>query len=156
MPRRFQFRLQPILRLRESLEKEAQRHLARMQDIRREKEGHLDGLVQARTEAFLSRRAAPGEIVDLEAWKATERFLVALDRRIAAAEEALAQAVQRVLEAREALLRAHVQHLSLLRLRDRRLEQHRLETLHEEAKEVDDMTVLRFRHRQAARAAAQP
>lgn len=145
MPRRFSFRLQPILRLRESLEKEAQRHLARMLGLQATCEQQLDDLVRHRAETFESRRVPAGMLVDVDAWKATERYLVVVDRRILQAEEALAQAVKRVLDARQALLTAHRHHLSLLRLRDRRLEQHSLETAREEAREVDDMTVLRYR-----------
>lgn len=145
MARRFRFRLQPILRLREALEKEAQRHLARMMAHQQECEAALDALVAARTAAFAQRQVPAGMRVDLEAWRATERYLVVLDRRIVAAEGVLAQAIQRVLEARQALIRAHVHHLSMLRLKERRLEQHQLETQREEAKETDDMTVLRFR-----------
>lgn len=145
MARRFRFRLQPILRLRESLEKEAQRHLARMLQFQRESEGALNVLVLERARAFGLRRTEPGAIVDIPVWKATERYLVVVERRILEAEEHLAEAIRRVDAARQALVQAHKNHLSLLRLRERRQEQHRLDTVRDEAKEADEMTVLRFR-----------
>lgn len=145
MAKRFLFRLQPILKLRESLEKEAQRHLARMIALQTAAERNLDDLVRLRAETFDRRRVPAGMIVDLQDWKATERYLVVVDRQILAAEEALALAVRRVLDARQALLTAHRHHLTLLRLRERRQEQHLLETSRLEAREVDDMTVLRYR-----------
>lgn len=143
--RRFIFRLQPILKLREALEKEAQRHLARMMGFQQEKEAHLDALAREREEVQNSRRAKTGAVLDIAAWKAAERYLVVIDRRIVAAEAALAEAIKRVLDARQALAQAHREYLMLVRLRERKWEQHQADLLKDEAKEADDLTVLRFR-----------
>lgn len=143
--RRFTFRLQPILKLREALEKEAQRQLARMLDLQREVERRIEALVQERLEVLATRRAAPGQVLDLPSWKAAERYLVVLERRLAKAEEALTEAAKRVQEARQGLVQAHRDHLMLVRLKERKWEQYLLDTLHDEAKETDDLTVLRFR-----------
>lgn len=145
MARRFHFRLQPILRLREALEKEAQRHLARMMGLQREREAALEALAREREGVLEVRRAKPGALLDLPAWRAAERYLVVLDRRIVAAEVALAEAVKRVLEARQALQQAHREHLMLVRLQERKWEQHRQAQLWDEAKEADDLTVMRYR-----------
>lgn len=145
MARRFSFRLQPILKLRAALEKEAQRHLGRMVERQRYEEAHLEALVREREVVVDSRRTPPGAVLDLPAWRAAERYLVVLDRRIVAAELALQQAVKRVLEARQALLVAHREHLMLARLRERKWEQHQVDLLRDEAKEADDLTVLRYR-----------
>jgi flagellar export protein FliJ len=145
MPRRFSFRLQPILKLRAALEKDAQRHLGRMVDLQRNEEAHLEALVRERETVVDSRRAQPGAVLDLPAWRAAERYLVVLDRRLVAAEAALQQAVKRVQEARQALLLAHREHLMLVRLRERKWAQHQVDLIRDEAKEADDLTVLRYR-----------
>ena len=154
MPRRFQFRLQPILKLREALEKEAQRHLARMMEHQRESEAHLDALALERTSVLESRRAQPGDLLDIPSWKAAERYLVVIDRRIVAAQSALAEAIKRVLDARQALSQAHREYLMLVRLKERKLELHLEDTLREEAKEADDLTILRFRRAPKAKLVA--
>ena len=145
MPRRFQFRLHPILRLREALEKEAQRHLAHMMDHQRECEASLDALATEREAVLDIRRVKLGATLDIPAWKAAERYLVVIDRRIAIAQNALAEAIKRVLDAHQALILAHREYLMLVRLKERKWEQHQLDTLRDEAKETDDLTVLRFR-----------
>jgi flagellar FliJ protein len=145
MPQRFTFRLQPILKLREALEKEAQRNLARMMEFQREEEAHLDALAKEREDVLAVRRSPPGAILDMPTWKAAERYLVVIERRIVAAEVALAEAIKRVLDARQALLQAHREHLMLVRLKERKWEQFQVDTSRAEAKETDDLTVLRFR-----------
>ena len=145
MPRRFSFRLQPILRLREALEKDAQRHLAGMMEHQRECEASLDALARNRTSVLEARRARPGDLLDIPAWKAAERYLVVIDRRILTAQEALAESIKRVLDARQALTQAHREHLMLVRLKERKWEQHQVDTFREEAKEADDLTILRYR-----------
>lgn len=145
MATRFRFRLQPLLKLRKSLEEAAQRHLARRLAERQEALTHLEALQQAHAEALEGRRARPGEVLDLQHWRSTERFLVVLERRMIDAAAELRAADQRVAEARQALTRAHQAHLTLLRLKERRQEQHDFAQLLEELRAVDEMAVLRHR-----------
>lgn len=145
MATRFHFRLQPLLKLRKSLEEAAQRHLARTTAARQEAHEVLEGLRQSLQETVELRRSGPGEVLDLGRWRAVERYLVVLEHRIVAAAEALRQAEQRVLEARKALTKAHQAHLTLLRLKERRQEQHDFEQLQEELRTMDELAVLRYR-----------
>jgi len=50
-----------------------------------------------------------------------------------------------VAEARKTLTKAHQAHLMLLRLKERRQEQHAQEALQEEFREMDELAVLRYR-----------
>ena len=145
MARRFVFRLEGLLRVRQAFEQEARRHLARMLRLRVEAETHLASLERERTATFESRRAEPGAIVDLLKWRLAERYLVLLERRIIAAGEALALAESQVEIARSSLLKARRSKLMLLRLKERRQESHDLEVQRKETREMDDLAVLRSR-----------
>lgn len=145
MARRFRFRLEGLLKLRKSLEEEAQRHLARMTELRNEAQATLEALRTERAAVADSRRSEVGQVLDLDRWRAIERYLVVMEHRIAAAAEALEEAVQRVQEAVQALQRAHRAHLTLLRLKERRQDLHLAEIQREEMAALDEMAVLRHR-----------
>lgn len=145
MASRFRFRLESLLKLRKSLEQEAQRHLGRTVALRNAAEARLQDLHLRHQEALESRRAEAGQPIDLALWRAVERWLVVLERRIEAAVEDLNQAEAQVDAARKALTQAHRDHLMLLRLKERRQALHELEQLREEAAAADELAVLRHR-----------
>lgn len=143
MPKRFQFRLDPLLHLRASLEKESERALARALQAEREAEAHLEMLKRQREEAVLSKRTGAGSLVDLDRWRAIERYLVALERLSLRAEAALAEAQTASEACRESLRKARRDRLSLERLKERRRDQHTQEQLRMEANQMDELAVLR-------------
>lgn len=145
MARRFVFRLEGLLRVREAFELEARRHLARMLKLRAEAAAALDRLEQERTATFESRRAEPGAAIDLLRWRLAERYLVLLERRILTAREDVALAETQVDIARSSLLKARQSKVMLLRLKERRQAFHDLEVLRKEHREMDDLAVLRSR-----------
>lgn len=145
MPARFRFRLEPLLRLRKSFEQEAQRHLAREIDARNAVEKEMKALQDKYKETIESRRCEPGEPIDILRWANLERFLVVLEKRIIRAGEMLREAEGRVLKARQDLAKAHRDHLTLLRLKERRQAEHDRETLQQEIREGDELAVLRYR-----------
>ena len=151
MATRFRFRLESLLRLRRSLEEAAQRDLARTLGLLDQARARLAQLHQDRAAAVESRNLSPGQTVDLERWRAIERWLLVLERRIVAAGEQVREAEARVAAARQELVRAHRARLMLERLRERRQEQHALEQLREEARDMDEMAVLRYRLSPASR-----
>lgn len=157
MATRFRFRLEGLLKLRKSLEEEAQRHLGRMTRLRQEAEAALEDLQDSHARTVSARAVPRGQVIDLEQWRQLERYLVVLEHRIAAATEALRLASVRVLEAHQALTKAHRAHLMLVRLKERRKDQHDLEVQLEEYRLVDEMAVLRHRFRpQAPQKEARP
>jgi len=145
MAARFRFRLEPLLKLRKSLEDEARRKLAREIGLLREIEKRIAGFQADRSRALETRRAPQGSFVDLDQWKAIERFAVVLERRVQEAKIERQTAEQQVHEARRALTLAHQAHLTLVRLKERRQEAHDLEVLHEETRNLDEIAVLRHR-----------
>jgi len=145
MATRFHFRLEPLLKLRKSLEQQAQRQLAKKVALRNDAEAHLKSLQQQQVEAIASRSLGPGQEIDLSFWANLERFLVVLEKRILLARIDLDEAEQQVVQARRELTKAHQDYLMLLRLKERRQEQHDLEAFHEEIREADEIAVLRHR-----------
>lgn len=149
MATRFHFRLDNLLHLRAALEKDAERALARALQAEREAEMHLESLKERRRAVLEAKRAEAGRLLDLEQWRATERYLVALDRLDARAREALEDAHGATEACREALKKAHRDRLSLERLKDRRRAQHDLEQSRLETIQMDELAMLRFRRRSA-------
>jgi flagellar FliJ protein len=149
---RFRFRLESVLKLRRSLEEVAQRDLARAVAAQEAVRALLAQLHQAQLDTVELRRAGAGQAIDLLQWKSVERFLVVLERRVAQAQAQLREAEARVAAARQALVQAHRNHLMLVRLKERRQEQHTLESQREEARDMDEMAVLRYRITPAAQA----
>ncbi len=145
MAARFRFRLESLLKLRHSLEEVAQRTLARTLTLRDQAQNYLAEQQLAQAATVEARRTPTRQAVDLERWRAIERFLMVLERRIAGARVQLREAEVQVAAARQELLRAHRAHLMLVRLKERRQEQHALEALREEARDMDEMAVLRHR-----------
>lgn len=149
MAARFHFRLEPLRKLREALEREAERALARALQAERDVRAHLEALAAQRLAIFEARRLGAGQILDLELWRAGERFLVVLERRQLEGYERLREAVAQVAQAREALTLAHRNHLMLVRLKERRALQHAHEQALREALELDELAVLRHQRQSA-------
>ncbi len=149
MAARFHFRLEPLRKLREALEREAQRALARALQAERDIRTELDALAEQRKALFEARRIAAGQFLDLDLWRNGERFLVVLERRQLEGYERLRVAVAKVAEEREALTLAHRNHLMLVRLKERRALQHQREQQLREALEMDELAVLRHHPRTA-------
>ncbi len=149
MAARFRFRLEPLRKLREALEREAERALAHALQAERDARDFLDALAVERTALFEARRSATGQLLDLELWHAGERYLVVLGRRQIEGYERLRAASTQVAAARETLILAHRNHLMLVRLKERRALQHAREQQLREAREMDELAILRH-HRQSA------
>ncbi len=149
MAGRFRFRLEPLRKLREAMEREAERALARALQAEQDIRAYLDGLAAQRLAVFESRRLATGQALDLDLWRAGERFLVVLERRQVVGYERLRIASAKVATAREALILAHQNHLMLVRLKERRALQHAKEQALREALEMDELAVQRH-HRNSA------
>lgn len=149
MAARFHFRLEPLRKLREALEREAERHLARAIQAEQQARAYLDTLSAQRTALFESRRLAAGQALDLDLWRAGERYLVVLERRQVEGYERLRKAAADLAAAREGLALAHRNHLMLVRLKERRALQHAQEQQLRETLDMDELAILRY-HRESA------
>jgi flagellar export protein FliJ len=142
---RFRFRLESLLKLRHSLEEEAQRGLARCLSQLEQARAVMTELSRAHNATVEGRRQTPNQPVDLDRWRASERYLVVLERRLLEGAQAVADAQALADAARKELIKAHQDHLMLLRLKERRQEQHALDSQRQEATEMDEIAVLRYR-----------
>jgi len=149
MAARFHFRLEPLRKLREALEREAERALARALQAEREARAHLEALAAQRTAIFEARRLASGQVLDLELWRAGGGFRGGLERRGIQGSRGRRAASVQVAATREALTLAHREHLMLVRLKERRALQHAQEQQRREIREMDELAILRH-HRQTA------
>ena len=98
MPARFRFRLEPLLRLRKSLEQDAQRRLAKEIESRNNAENALNTLKDNYKACIESRRSQPGEAIDLLQWSNLERFLEEKKKRILHAEEDLKAEIEKAMK----------------------------------------------------------
>jgi flagellar export protein FliJ len=149
MAARFRFRLEPLRKLREALERESERALARALQAESEARTYLESLATQRQVLFEARRLSTGQVLDLELWRAGDRYLVVLERRQAEGHERLRAASVQVASARDALTLAHRNHLMLVRLKERRALQHAQEQQRRDILEMDELAILRH-HRPGA------
>jgi len=143
MAKRFYFRLAPVLKIREAKKKDAQRLLGKRMGELRLLQDRMQSLKQAQSDAFGQRRVQQGQPVDLDMWRSIERFLAAVERKIEETNVEISKAEALVDEARKALTKAHRDHLTLERLRERRKEQYDLEVSREEQRQADELAMLR-------------
>jgi flagellar export protein FliJ len=144
MAKRFNFRLAPLLKIREAKKKDAQRLLGKRMGELRLLQDRLQSLKEAQSGAFDRRRAQQGQPVDIEMWRSVERFLASVERRIDETGTEILKAQELVDEARNALTKAHREHLTLERLRDIRKEQYDLEVARDEQRQSDELALLRY------------
>jgi flagellar export protein FliJ len=144
MAKRFKFRLAPLLKIREAKKKDAQRLLGiRMGELQRLKD-YLNSLKELQQETAGRRRAGQGQAVNIDLWRSIERFLASLERKMNETDAEIIKAQELVDEARRALTIAHREHLTLVRLKERRQEQHNFEVALEEQQQADELAVLRY------------
>jgi flagellar FliJ protein len=144
MPKQFQFRLDTLLKLREAKKKDAQRLLGKLMGEMRLLQDRSASLGQLQNETFRQRSVGQGEAVNVEKWRSIERFLVSIERKIEETNLEIAQLQPRVENARQALVKAHAEHLTLQRLKERRKEQYDFEISKEEQRQADELAVMRY------------
>jgi flagellar FliJ protein len=144
MAKRFNFRLAPILKIREAKKKDAQRLLGKRMGELKALQDRLQSLREAWNDAFGRRRAQHGQPIDIDLWRSIERFLTSVERRVEETNAEIAKAEALVDEARKVLTKAHREHLTLDRLRERRKEQHDQEAAKEEQRQADELAILRY------------
>jgi flagellar FliJ protein len=146
MAKRFRFRLAPLLKIREAKKTEAQRKLGKLMGELQLLQDKLTSLKTLQNESFQRRSVGQGNAVDLEMWRSIERFLVSLERRIEETNVDI-ERVQGLVEiARQELTVAHREHLTLVRLKERRQEQYNFEVAKEEQQQADELAVLRYQY----------
>lgn len=136
--KRFRFSLERVLRLRGQETEQAKRELGKA--LAAEAAARA-AAAEARTElAHRTDEAGQRERTGLTAYEfaSLRTYVTFLQRQLEAAEVRLAAAVGETQRRRLALLGARRKERALEKLRERRLEQYRLESLRQEQKELDE------------------
>lgn len=139
--KRFNFRLQPVLDMRDADEQRAKEQLAETLSVRRQGRAMLDSaneLVQQAEDAARSAAARPTTVAELlaqQAWR--ER----LERHRLAAGQQLEQAEKEVTLSRSALVTAHQRRAVLDRLKDIQHGAHRDQEQRADAAATDEIAL---------------
>lgn len=145
MPRKFRYRLEPVLNVRRIEEDRDKRTFGAAARHVDEQSRLIDGLSddqgRARTAFALERARA----IDLTRLRLEEGYLIGLQRRIRRAGVELIKRLQVREERRKVFVEARKKVRVLERLRERRLRQHRLEVDREEQKILDETASARRR-----------
>lgn len=136
--KRFRFSLEKVLRLRSQETEQAKRALGQAVAAEAAARSATDEVREAlrlRTEEATVRER--GGLTAFE-FASFRTYVIFLQRQLEAAEAALAQAVALTRRRRLELLAVRRRERALEKLRERRLDQYRLESLREEQKELDE------------------
>lgn len=137
--RPFRFRLETVQRLREETEKGRQRDLATAlseADLREAEREHLNQLEEA------TRAERDAHAGDVGRQQSLDRLVQQVRRHRARAEEACAQAAERVARCQDSLAQAVTERRALDRLRDRRYRDWKTQADRAEQKALDEVSVV--------------
>ncbi|GBC95408.1 hypothetical protein HRbin16_01197 [bacterium HR16] len=139
--RRFEFSLQKVLDYRQRREEQAIRAFMEAQAQLLHEQAVLHKLIVEREQCL--RRSHRHQHLVVELLDVEQTYLSALEERIEAQRERVAEAEKVVEEKREALIEAQRERKALERLREKHYEQWRQEILRTEQKVLDDLATVR-------------
>lgn len=147
MARRFQFRFETMLKLRQQREDQHKRivgeRLARIAEVR-EEISRLEQLMGHGMDSIRSvQRAGP---IDLQQVMAQRGWVAHLHKTTLEAQARLGALEAQLAQERAALAEAAKQRRILEKLKERQLERHRLEEQRTETRVMDDLTTTRLVH----------
>lgn len=147
MSRRFTFRFEPLLRLREQREDEQKRVVAsRLGEIRRLQERRQTLIGQIKQQTDLTRDSLRNEAVDLDRLKLSRHWMIRLRRGVLETEAEIAAHRALLAQERTKLAEASKETKVLSSLKERRWKRLLAERERREQAELDEMSVLRFTH----------
>ncbi|MGC8782900.1 MAG: flagellar export protein FliJ [Armatimonadota bacterium] len=139
--RRFEFSLQKVLDYRQRREEQAVRAFTQAQAQLLHEQAVLHKLVVEREECL--RRSHRQQRLTVELLDVEQTYLSALEERIEAQRERVAEAEKVLEEKRQALTQAQRERKALERLREKHYEQWRQEILRIEQKALDELATAR-------------
>lgn len=139
--KKFKFRLQRVLEYRESLKKEKERELALRNAELHAAEQRLEDIITAqdKTEVPANRQMTMAELM------LSGDYLRFLQEMLVNQRLLVIQATDAVEEAREAYIEKAIEAESLEMLKDKKFEEYKTERKRDERKELDKLTVQRYR-----------
>lgn len=146
MPKKFRFRLQPVLDQRERLEQDAQQKVAALEA---ERLTHEQGLRDIQRELLASREMLrtqlqrPGDGASLAGVRLQSNAILHVTIKAQRKAIELAGALKRLEEARKELIAASAARKAVQMLKDKAIAEHRSAVQKQEAAELDEMMVMR-------------
>ena len=148
--RKFQFRLQTVLGVREAREKEMLRRLGDAQRQVQLAELRKKDLQTALADVLLKRELLGQEAVSVNAFRTVQDFVDGTKHRILMAEQGILRAKRGLEEALRGYLQARRQTRTLELLREKQLQEYKITRRRAEQREQDEMQVMRARFREAS------
>lgn len=142
---KFKFSLEKVLRQRELQESLAQRDFAEAQNFLNDEIAKLQNMIQVKEESIRERNKL---VQNTQTWGVSvqqiNQFLLGQDVRIKQQNQRLSE-FEKVVEAkREILRKASVEVKIIEKLKEKKLEEFKLEFERKEQNELDELTALRF------------
>ena len=148
--RKFQFRLQTVLGVREAREKEMLRRLGDAQRQVQLAELRKKDLQTALADVLLKRELLGQEAVSVNAFRTVQDFVDGTKHRILMAEQGILRAKRGLEKALRGYLQARRQTRTLELLREKQLQEYKITRRRAEQREQDEMQVMRARFREAS------
>lgn len=145
--KRFQFRLQKLLQLRQHRKLEQQKKLARAERMRRVEEAHLQSLGARLSKERERRGENPEGKVNVALLQQSVRYQERLKQDQGVQQQMVARAREVEAKRREELLAAAVKEKVFLKLRERQEEQYHTDLDHRDQKETDEIATQQFVHK---------
>jgi flagellar FliJ protein len=145
--KRFNFRLQKLLQLKQHRKLEKQKALARAERLRRMEEAHLEGLRAKMSHELENLAAAPAGSVDVARRIHSVYYQHRLNASMVTQQQAVAQAKKREGEKRGELLDADKEEKVFSKLKQRQRERYLLEIDRRYQKETDEIATNVFLRR---------
>jgi len=153
--KRFRFRLETVLRLREQVEQQRKRELGEVLAVRQQhvdEKARLEGqLADHKAQIRALADGAPGKKLDMNALIDHRQYATAVDFQIRRTRQAIGVIEEEVARRREALAEAARERKGIEKLRERQLQAYREAEQRQQQKELDEIGLVgHSRARQAA------
>jgi flagellar FliJ protein len=145
-PKKFIFRLQTVLEVKERQEEEEKRKLADLMAWQKEDERILAAMKQkeAETKQRLKDKQQAGEWIEVEELKRISYFLKKVAGDIVAQNNKLMEIARRIEEQREVLIKAAQERKTLEMLKEQHYHEYITEVEEEERKLLDELATLKY------------
>ncbi|MFH2055220.1 MAG: flagellar export protein FliJ [bacterium] len=146
--KKFQFRLQKLLQLRQHRKLERQKKLAKAERLRRVEEAHLESLGQRLEREQQRPRANQDGSLNVSLLQQSVRYQERLKQDQGVQKQMVARARENEARRREELLAAAIKEKVFLKLRERRQDQYHADLERRDQKETDEIAIQQFLHKQ--------
>ena len=139
--KKFDFRLKRVLDYRQLVKKESERDFAKKTGRLRTLEQELEDIIEAQDKALFN----PKQRVTMAEFSLVEQYQERLQGELEEQRRLVENASKEVEEARQVYIEKSIETSILENLKDKKIEDYKLDTRREERKDLNEMTVQRYR-----------